>query len=259
MNREVIIMKKALSLILALVMCLSLCACGGNNDTTVPTEPKTVPTEPPTVKVNLGETVSTDIAEFTLLDSSFTYYATSLSTNYVAPVDEPDYFTASVGHCLVSVTFKITNKDRGGSLSFAGGAGNWKPNWTVSYNGADYSVKGYSLSSNSGNHWIDLVVSMEFRLIAQGNPFRHQTDVGDFRTEAVGRIFAILFDNKVTLVIVVYDLLHSAVDSAAEAAALGCVIFIIGAVHQLQGNTFCNCGIGNMITVQIQQCVGFNY
>lgn len=160
-------MKKALSLILALVMCLSLCACGGNNDTTVPTEPKTVPTEPPTVKVNLGETVSTDIAEFTLLDSSFTYYATSLSTNYVAPVDEPDYFTASVGHCLVSVTFKITNKDRGGSLSFAGGAGNWKPNWTVSYNGADYSVKGYSLSSNSGNHWIDLAYAA--LLSADGN------------------------------------------------------------------------------------------
>lgn len=153
-------MKKALSLLLALVMCLSLCACGGGNDTTVPTEP-------PTVKVNLGETVSTDIAEFTLLDSSFTYYATSLSTNYVAPVDEPDYFTASVGHCLVSVTFKITNKDRGGSLSFAGGAGNWKPNWTVSYNGADYSVKGYSLSSNSGNHWIDLAYAA--LLSADGN------------------------------------------------------------------------------------------
>lgn len=159
------IMKRFLSMMLALVLCWSLCACGGgNSDTPETTE---APTEPPIPKLDLGETAATDIAEFTLLDSSFTYYATSLSTNYVAPVDEPDYFTASVGHCLVSVTFKITNKDRGGSLSFAGGAGNWKPNWTVSYNGADYSVKGYSLSSNSGNHWIDLAYAA--LLSADGN------------------------------------------------------------------------------------------
>lgn len=158
-------MKRFLSMMLALVLCWSLCACGGgNSDTPETTE---APTEPPIPKLDLGETAATDIAEFTLLDSSFTYYATSLSTNYVAPVDEPDYFTASVGHCLVSVTFKITNKDRGGSLSFAGGAGNWKPNWTVSYNGADYSVKGYSLSSNSGNHWIDLAYAA--LLSADGN------------------------------------------------------------------------------------------
>lgn len=51
---------------------LTRIACGGINDTPVTTEETTVPTAP-AVKVNLGETVSTDIAEFTLLDSTFTY------------------------------------------------------------------------------------------------------------------------------------------------------------------------------------------
>lgn len=44
-----LIMKKALSLFLALVLCLSLCACGGGNDTPKATEaPTETPTEAPT-------------------------------------------------------------------------------------------------------------------------------------------------------------------------------------------------------------------
>ena len=44
-------MKKAISLLLALVMCLSLCACGGGNNTVE----TTVPTEPPTAREQLTE------------------------------------------------------------------------------------------------------------------------------------------------------------------------------------------------------------
>ncbi len=51
-------MKKTISLLLALVLCLSLCACGGGNDTPettdAPTETTTAPTEekiiPPTIE-----------------------------------------------------------------------------------------------------------------------------------------------------------------------------------------------------------------
>ena len=48
-------MKKALSLILALVMCLSLCACGGENNTPETTAPAT---NTATVITNEGETVN---------------------------------------------------------------------------------------------------------------------------------------------------------------------------------------------------------
>ena len=44
-------MKKTISLLLALVLCLSLCACGGGNNTVE----TTVPTEPPTAREQLTE------------------------------------------------------------------------------------------------------------------------------------------------------------------------------------------------------------
>ena len=49
-------MKKALSLILALALCLSLCACGGRTDTTneVPTQPTEIKA---TISTNEGKTV----------------------------------------------------------------------------------------------------------------------------------------------------------------------------------------------------------
>ena len=56
-------MKKALSLILALVLCLSLCACGGNN-----TPEKTDTSEIGTFEV--GTAVRTEVAEFTLTEAT---------------------------------------------------------------------------------------------------------------------------------------------------------------------------------------------
>ena len=80
-------MKKLFILILSLAMIVSLCACGGDGTTnSTPTETTTPPTtEPPTVKLNIGETASTDLAEFTLESSQFTYYVSNVSTNYVEP------------------------------------------------------------------------------------------------------------------------------------------------------------------------------
>ena len=48
-------MKKAISLLLALAMCLGLCACGGGNHTPETTQaPTTVPTDPPVSREVLG-------------------------------------------------------------------------------------------------------------------------------------------------------------------------------------------------------------
>ena len=156
-------MKRIMSLVLLLVLCLSLCACGGGNDTPetteAPTETTQAPTEP-VIKLALGETASTDLAEFTLENSTFTYYVSNVSTNYVEPTDEPnDLFAASIGHCYVSVTFTITNKDRGGSISYAGSFAEWHPNWSVTYGGVDYPVKGYDLNNNAGTGSISLQFS----------------------------------------------------------------------------------------------------
>lgn len=148
-------MKKTLSLILTLTLCFTLCACS-SNDTEVETTSTETNTEVVT-KYSLGETVSTNLAEFTLENSSLTYYVSNNSTNYVEPTDTPNtLFAASVGHCYVSVTFTITNKDRGGSISFASFASEWDPKWSVSYNGVDYPVKGYSLNDNAGTDYINL-------------------------------------------------------------------------------------------------------
>lgn len=142
-------MKKAISLLLALIMGLTLCACGNKAAAEEPTEP--------VVKYALGETVSTDLADFTLEDSVFTYYVSNVSTNYVEPMDEPnELFNASIGHCYVSLTFTIANKDRGGSISFAGFSSEWSPKFQVSYNGAAYPVNGFDLNDNNGKSYLDL-------------------------------------------------------------------------------------------------------
>ena len=55
-------MKKALSLLLALVMCLSLCACGGGNDTPKTTEAPTEATEAQLSKEELiANAIKTDV------------------------------------------------------------------------------------------------------------------------------------------------------------------------------------------------------
>ncbi len=160
-------MKKPLLIVLTLAMLLSLCACGGGSDTPTSDVDKTPPAtespveESPAVsKLTLGEVASTDLAEFTLENSQFTYYVSNVSTNYVEPTEEPNtLFAASIGHCYVSLTFTITNKDRGGSISYAGSFSEWAPKWTVSYDGTDYPVKGFDLNNNAGDNSINLSFS----------------------------------------------------------------------------------------------------
>lgn len=135
-------MKRAISLILVLSLCLSLCACGGDGIE----ENNVTKSEIPTAQVK--ETVSTDIVDLTLEHSKLTYYVSSSSSTYVEATDEPNsFFAAKVGTCYVSMTVTITNKDRGGHLDFCGGFSRWDPaDWSVTYNGKKYEMYGFDLN-----------------------------------------------------------------------------------------------------------------
>ena len=148
-------MKRSLSLIFALMMCLSLCACGSgnngeeNNATNAPETTEATKPEIPTSQIK--ETVSTDIVDFTLEHSKLTYYVSNSSSNYVEATDEANsLFAAKVGTCYVSMTITITNKDRGGSLNFCGGFSAWDAaDWSVTYNGKEYEMYGFDLNMDN--------------------------------------------------------------------------------------------------------------
>lgn len=147
-------MKKAISLLLALVLCLSLCACGGGNDTPETTAPSTTtesptsepaPTEPAVPRLNLGETASTNLIDFTLLNADLTIYASATSNStYLSPVDDKTMYGASIGKILMIPAFTMTNKDRAGSMSVCGG--DWYFNWKIGYEGTEYPVFGFDLN-----------------------------------------------------------------------------------------------------------------
>ena len=130
-------MKKIIALLLVVVLCFSFAACGNS--------------EKNIVKSNLKETVSTDIVDFTLENCEFAHYVSNVSSNYVEPTDKPNtMFAARTGTCFVSMTVTITNKDRGGSIDFAGGFGNWDPaQWKVKYNGETYELYGFNLNTDN--------------------------------------------------------------------------------------------------------------
>lgn len=181
-------MKRIFLLLIAAFMVLSLTACGGKETPQESSAPESLQQESstpeslapesesapqedetpgqteeeqsavePAVKLALGETAATDLAEFTLEKCSLTYYVSNESTNYVEPTDKPNnLFAASLGHCYVSLTFTLANKDRGGSISFADTFGEWNPDLTVSYGGEDYHVKGFNLNDNAGDYYFRL-------------------------------------------------------------------------------------------------------
>lgn len=151
-------MKKTVSLILVLITVLSLCACGGKSDTVAtttvptqanaPTEPKAtepIPTEPPVEKLSLGDTASTDVAEFTLLNADFTIFAGATTNNsYLMPTEGSTVYGASVGKILMVPSFTIKNKDRAGSMSVCGA--DWPFKWVVRYQDSEYPVYGFDLN-----------------------------------------------------------------------------------------------------------------
>ena len=100
-------MKKAISLLLALVMCLSLCACGGGNDTpstpdtteatqTPTTEATEAPTEPETIELVIGETYSFPAFDITITGFDFTQKATFPDGDGFNLVPQDGYVTANL-------------------------------------------------------------------------------------------------------------------------------------------------------------------
>ena len=126
-------MKKVLSLLLAFVMCLSLCACGGGNtDASVDDETTAPTTEAPVDKddvstekeYSLGDTITTDIIEFSLTRVEFAdqlKYATFSTgeqpdAEYMLPTTEPQSnktFVADEGYTFLSYSYslKYTGKE----------------------------------------------------------------------------------------------------------------------------------------------------
>lgn len=130
-------MKRIIALVLSLIMILALCACGETE-----------------AKLAVGETASTDIAQFTLKDAQFAYYLSNVvNGNYLTPTNESNImYAASTGHCFVSLTFTLTNIDRGGYLSFCDPfpEDQWKPNFVLKYEGKEYPVNSYTLDDKDG-------------------------------------------------------------------------------------------------------------
>lgn len=146
-------MKKALSLFLALVMALSLAACGGSSAA----EEKETPTaagEPPAVEetaeistYTVGETAETDILALTLdwaqlsiaLENTWgdDYFTPK---EYDAAEDANNPYVAAKGHTLVSIIYTVSNLDRA-SVDFDG---SFNPTFiTVEYQGASASETKY--------------------------------------------------------------------------------------------------------------------
>ena len=151
-------MKKLKWLALCVVVSMCVVACGSKN-TSSDNESTTVEsTEEETVIYKLGDTVSTDLVDFTLNDAYLCCYAKSTMYSnenilrYAQATDTASgIYKASMGHVLVPVTYTIKNKDRvdldvGDSYS----SGGWQLKFKVQYDGEEYDLNGYDLNEKDG-------------------------------------------------------------------------------------------------------------
>ena len=160
-------MKKAVSLLLALILCLSLCACGSDKTTETSTEP----TEE-VMEGKFGEAIETDILRITLTKAQLAIKLnasssgtldqiqsgkTTLSDQYFLPeeynpqTDAGDAYVAAKGHTYVAIEFKADNLDRA-SVEFDGPFNGQFI--TVEYNGEKYnSQTNYGCESENGYKW----------------------------------------------------------------------------------------------------------
>lgn len=118
-------MKKTIAILLAIVTCISLNACGNSSNNEYH---------------KLGETVSTDIFEFTLNAAEFTVALSSIcDETYFTPKEyEPDAdadnpYVAPVGHTYVAFSYTVKNLNRASSEFHDGHFA------TVKYDGKKYN------------------------------------------------------------------------------------------------------------------------
>lgn len=143
-------MEKMVPLILAAVLMLSLSACGeGGNIASDSGEVTTGGSNSgaDTQYYDVGETVSTDIVDFTLNDCDLSIYASATADKgFLQPVEEETMFGAKVGTSLIIPSFTIINKDRSGNIEIKDQGSDLNLNWTVLYNGEEYKVTQYDLN-----------------------------------------------------------------------------------------------------------------
>lgn len=190
-------MKKVLSLIMALAVMLSLVACGGNGTpetTTTPAEPD-VPsttempatTEAPQEEVfHIGDTVSTDLIEFTLTEGQLAIALSSVRDNtyctpkeYNAEEDAKNPLVCAKGHTYATFTYTIKNLDRttfNGKLPFISAEyKNTTSNKQV--DGAEY-LEATQEWITTGNNPTSPVYSWNFVLdVGTGKTFRSLIDI----------------------------------------------------------------------------------
>ncbi len=129
-------MKKTFTLLLALVMCLTLVACGGGSSKET---------------YHLGDTVSTDIFDFTLDEATFTYALNNVNgENFFAPKeydaanDKSNPYVADTGKTFIAITYTVTNTGRTTTQLYKGGF------FTAKYDGKGYPAVGV-LTLNASN------------------------------------------------------------------------------------------------------------
>ncbi len=122
-------LKKIIALVLITVLCFSFVACGNTS----------------AVKTNsefykLGDTVSTDIFEFTLNSAEFTVALNNVNDDnrytpkeYDANVDAKNPYVAPIGHTYTAFSYTVTNLNRASSKFHSGSFA------TVKYDGKKYS------------------------------------------------------------------------------------------------------------------------
>lgn len=144
-------MKKLITVLLAIIMCVSLCACESNE-----TINETI--------YQVADTVQSDLVKFTLehaqlaieLDSRTGTNIESNYENYMVPKEyvagSRSPFVANTGHILISITYTAENIGRS-SVEFDG---TFNPTFvTVEYNGEEYTPEThYGCKKISSGKWV---------------------------------------------------------------------------------------------------------
>lgn len=101
-------MKRIIALLMALLVSISLCACGGGNGVSEPTET----TVPSVVKFAVGETASTEVIEFTLDSVEFAdHLSLTPGDEYLTPIaaDASGGLIPNDGKTFVWFSFTVKN------------------------------------------------------------------------------------------------------------------------------------------------------
>lgn len=147
------------------ILTFSACSSGSSSESK---GVSSVSSEATATTYKLGDTVSTDIIDFTLKNATFAFYAdkhlefdsktrvltAKTAENYALPEEQPNGdmdFTANKGRVLICLEFVIKNNDRA-KINIGGSFADWlSDDFNITYDGQDYLVKGYDLNDPDGD------------------------------------------------------------------------------------------------------------